>query len=104
MKKLEENMDYKIFWSEESLSNLEEILDYLNERWTQKEIDRFKNKLNRQLEIISRFPTIFPVSNYHPNLRKAVLSKQITIFYKIQGNIIYLAYIFVNKKDIRKVK
>jgi hypothetical protein len=62
MKKLEENMDYKIFWSEESLSN------------------------------------------YHPNLRKAVLSKQITIFYKIQGNIIYLAYIFVNKKDIRKVK
>lgn len=97
-------MDYKIFWSEEALSNLEEILDYLNERWTQKEIDRFKNKLNKQLEIISRFPTIFPVSNYHPNLRKAVLSKQTTIFYKIQDNIIYLAYLFDNRKDIRKIK
>ncbi len=97
-------MDYKIFWSEEALSNLEEILDYLNERWTQKEIDRFKNKLNKQLEIISRFPTIFPVSNYHPNLRKAVLSEQTTIFYKIQDNIIYLAYLFDNRKDIRKIK
>ena len=42
-------MDYKIFWSEEALSNLEEILDYLNERWTEKEINRFKNKLNKQL-------------------------------------------------------
>jgi plasmid stabilization system protein ParE len=97
-------MDYKIFWSEEALSNLEEILDYLNERWTQKEINKFKNKLNKQLEIISRFPTIFPVSNYHPNLRKAVLSKQTTIFYKIQDNIIYLAYLFDNRKDIRKIK
>jgi len=97
-------MDYKIFWSEEALSNLEEILDYLNERWTEKEINRFKNKLNKQLEIICRFPTIFPVSNYHPNLRKAVLSKQTTIFYTIQDNIIYLAYLFDNRKDIRKIK
>jgi len=97
-------MDYKILWSEEALSNLEEILDYLNERWTQKEIDKFKNKLNKQLEIISRFPTIFPVSNYNPNLRKAVLSKQTTIFYKIQDNIIYLAYLFDNRKDIRKIE
>jgi plasmid stabilization system protein ParE len=97
-------MDYKIFWSEEALSNLEEILDYLNERWTQKEINKFKNKLNKQLEIISRFPTVFPISNHHPNLRKAVLSKQTTIFYKIQDNIIYLAYLFDNRKDIRKIK
>lgn len=97
-------MDYKILWSEEALSNLEEILDYLNKRWTPKEINRFKNKLIKQLEIISGFPTIFPLSNYHPNLRKAVLSKQTTIFYKIQDNIIYLAYLFDNRKDIRNIK
>ena len=97
-------MDYKILWTEEALSNLEEILDYLNERWTQKEINKFKDKLNKQLELIIKFPKIFPVSNFHPDLRKAVLSKQTTIFYKIQDNIIYLAYLFDNRKDIRKIK
>jgi hypothetical protein len=36
-------MDYKIFWTDEALNNLERILDYLQENWTQKEID----KINR---------------------------------------------------------
>ena len=96
-------MDYKLHWSDESLKNLEEILDYLSSRWTQKEIDRFKHKLSRQLGLIIQNPYMFPVSTYNPYLRKAVLSKQTTIFYKIEDFKVSIAYLHINRKNIKRI-
>jgi len=97
-------MDFKLIWSQEAINNLEEILDYLITNWSQKEVIRFKKKLSRQIDLIIQFPNMFPVSVYNTELRKAVLSKQTTLFYKIKGNEIYLVYIFVNARDIKKIK
>ena len=97
-------MDYKIFWTEEAIRNLEEIIDYLHSRWTQRELDNFKVKLSKQIDLISRSPKLFPISTFQPRLRKAVLSKQTTVFYEVKNKTIYLAYIFVNYKSQDKLK
>jgi plasmid stabilization system protein ParE len=97
-------MDYKIVWSDESLKNLDDILSYLEEKWTAKEIIRFKSKLSRQIELISANPLLFPVSQFQPRLRKAVLSKQTTIFYEAKGKNIFIAYIFSNKMNPKRIK
>ena len=96
--------DYKILWTNESISNLESILNYLTIRWTQREIDYFRNRLSRQLIIIQQNPYLFPVSQYTSRLRKAVLSKQITVFYEISGHTISLIYLFNNKQNIERIK
>ena len=96
-------MVYKLQWSEEAINNLEEILNYLHSKWTNREVNKFKTKLSKQLNLIVQNPLIFPASDYNPKLRKAVLSPQTTIFYQIKDNTIYLAYIFVNKKDNSKI-
>jgi len=75
-------MDYKLFWSKESISNLDSILAYLESEWTNREIANFKRKLSKQLELIEKNPRLFTVSDVQPRLRKAVLSKQTTIFYE----------------------
>jgi len=95
--------DFKIFWTEEAINNLEEIIDYLRNRWTEREVNIFKKKLSKQIELIEQNPKLFPLSTYNPRLRKAVLSKQTTIFYETVDNVIYLAYLFNNKKDINKI-
>ncbi len=92
-------MDYKLYWTEEAVKDLENILDYLMEKWSLKEVEDFKQKLSKQLHFIMQFPFMFPVSIQNPTLRKAVLSKQTSIYYKIEKNIIYLVYLFVNQKD-----
>lgn len=97
-------MDYKIFWTEEAIRNLEEIINYLLSKWTQKEVDNFKLKLSRQIDLIGKNPKLFPISTFQPRLRKAVLSKQISIFYEIKDNVIYLAYIFVNYRTRDRLK
>jgi len=97
-------MDFKFVWSQEAINNLEEILDYLILNWSQKEVVRFKKKLSKQIDLIIQFPKMFPVSVYNTELRKAVLSKQTTLFYKIKGNEIFLVYLFVNARDIKTIK
>ena len=96
--------EYKLFWTDEALKNLDQILEYLKHKWTRKEVDNFKNKLANQLDIILRYPLIFPKSDKQPRLRKSVLSKQITIFYEIKGSLIYLVYLFDNRQDPKKLK
>lgn len=57
----------------------------------------------KQISLIEQNPKLFPISQYNPKLRKAVLSKQTTIFYEVTGQIIYLVYIFNNKLEIEKI-
>lgn len=45
-------MDYKLRWSDEAVRNLEEILDNIKFKWTDKEVDNFKSKLSHQLDLI----------------------------------------------------
>ena len=97
-------MDYNIFWSEEAIKNLDSILDYLIDKWSDREVSNFKKKLSKQIELIIRNPFMFPVSEYQPSLRKAVLSRQTTMFYEIKGQNIKLVYLFVNKMNINKIK
>ena len=96
--------DYKIFWTDEAINILESILTYLKNNWTQREIDNFKKKLGNQIKLIENNPGIFPLSKYNSRLRKAVLSKQTTIFYEVSGQIIYLVYLFNNQQSIEKIK
>jgi len=97
-------MDYKIHWTRESIRNLEQILDYLINKWTQREVDNFKQKLSEQLDLIADNPYMFPISRYNGRLRKAVLSKQTTVYYEVKENTIYIAYQFVNRQDSNKLR
>ena len=97
-------MDYKIFWSEESLRNLEDILKYLETEWTEKEVKKFKIKLIKQIDLISLNPRLFPVSQFQPRLRKAVLSRHTTIFYEIKDHQIFIAYLFSNRMNPKRIK
>lgn len=96
-------MEYKLYWTDEALRNLDEILVYLANHWTHVEINHFKQKLSKMLDLIINNPFLFPISVYNKRLRKAVLSKQTTIFYEVKDNKIYLAYLFVNKKSIGRI-
>ena len=97
-------MDYKLPWSDESVKNLEDILDDIKFKWTDKEVNNFKSKLSHQLDLIVQNPLMFPVSTIKNGQRKAVLSKQTTIFYQIIDDIVYLTYLHINKMDINKIK
>mgnify|MGYP000941013281 FL=1 len=89
---------YKLIWSDEALNNLKGIIDYLENRWTKKEIKKFALLLDKQLKLIEDNPFLFAESDKSNGLRKSVLSKQTTIYYRIIGYEIRIITLFDNRQ------
>lgn len=96
--------EFKLFWTEEAISNLESILNYISAEWTEREVINFKKILSRQIQLIGQFPLIFPRSVYNLRLRKAVLSKQTIIFYEVKNQLIYIVFLFSTLQNPEKFK
>lgn len=85
-------------YSAQSLSNTTEIIAYLRRRFSQKEIDNFTQSLADFEKIISLYPTLYAQSP-KMKIRRAVLSKVLSIYYTIRKNKIYIVAILDNRWD-----
>ena len=74
---------YNIEWAAEALNNLDSIIEYLHNRWTDRELSNFSKLLDKRINTISRNPHAFPASSLSPDIRRCVLSEQTTIYYEI---------------------
>lgn len=106
MKKLEKNMSngYNIYWTDEANNNYDNIINYLESNWSIKEKSEFVRKLEKRVELIKRFPEIFPKSYLSPNTCRPVLTEQITIYYSIENQIIKILSLFDVRQSPDKIK
>lgn len=95
---------HKIIWSDESLKNLDTIIEYLELNWTEKEVKKFLNILDKRIKLISLNPLIFPSKLKNKNIRRSVLSKQTSIFYRISETRIEVLSIFDSRQNPGKLK
>lgn len=95
---------YKLIWSDNALEDLQGILKYLQEKWTEKEIRKFSKKLDTRLNLISTNPLLFPSSHLKKNLRRSVLTYQTTIYYRITGKVVHIVSLFDTRQNPKKLK
>ena len=95
---------YKIIWTDEALDNLADIIEYLELRWTKREIRNFSRLLDQQVNLIRSNPELFPTSTASSLLRKSVLTKQTTIYYRVDNNEIQIVTLFDNRQDPKNLK
>ena len=94
---------YKIVWSDEALSNLKNILTYLENNWSKKEINKFATLLDRQLNRIQNNPFLFAESESRSTIRKSVLTKQVSIYYRIKNKTVELISLIDNRQNPKKL-
>lgn len=90
---------YKVIWSKEAYNNLEAIINYFEAIWTEQELRKFVVKLEKRINLIAQRPQIFPLSHHQSNIRRSVLSKQTTIYYKIRQRKIEIVSLFDTRQD-----
>ena len=95
---------YKLVWSEEALRNLKGIIEYLEKRWTNREIKKFAQLLDKQLELIRENPFLFATSEKSNELRRSVLSRQTTLYYRIKDCEVQIITLFDNRQNPNKLK
>jgi plasmid stabilization system protein ParE len=92
-------MNRKIRLSKRASRKLEKLLIFLEEDWSIKVKKDFLFKLEVALKQIRKLPESFPESNKIPGLRKCVVTRQTTIFYKYSDTTIYIVSLFDNRQN-----
>lgn len=96
-------MSHIIKWTFRAEADYLVILDYLESNWTKKELLKFTTKTSKAIVQISKTPKAFPASK-KKNVRKCVLVKQVSIYYRIKKKEIELLTFWDNRRRPKKLK
>ncbi len=97
---------YKILWTDEAINNLGSIIKYLEENWTEKELKKFAQSLERRINLIAIRPQIFPISRKKNEIRRSVLDKHNTIYYRVhvKNKLVEILTLWGSRRDPEKLK
>ncbi len=96
-------MALEIVWSEEAENQLSEIIEYLENEWSEKEIRNFFVRLEESLYEISKNPDTYKNSTRKPGTKEFQHSKQTTIFYTYDQKNVNILLLWPNKQNPDKI-
>ena len=88
-----------IVWTEQSRQNAISIKSYLNSNFSPKEVDHFYAIIKSFEIAVCAFPRLYPLSPSSKKIRRAVLSKVLSAYYRINGNQIEVIALLDNRSD-----
>ncbi|RZJ99637.1 MAG: type II toxin-antitoxin system RelE/ParE family toxin [Flavobacterium sp.] len=95
---------YKIFWTDFALSELEKTIEYLEENWTERELRNLALEIEETLSLLSHNPGLFQASDIKKEIRRVVIAKHNTLYYRVKNNSIEILSFFSNRQSPKKRK
>ena len=89
----------QIVYTSTSLSNATAIKKYLSNKFSQKEVDHFFSLLQSFESVVVSYPKLYPKTPKKKNVRRAVLSKPLSVFYRIEKSTVEVLAILDNRCD-----
>jgi plasmid stabilization system protein ParE len=96
-------MPKEIIWSELADNDFEDILEYLAKNWNQKVASKFMTITFHFIDQIAVHPKQFPMIYKKEKIRKCVITKQNTLFYKESKANIEILRIFDTRQNPKKL-
>ena len=78
------------------------IKNFILFKFTQREVDNFYKMLATFERIVSAFPEIYPLSTENQEIHRAVLSKQLSVFYSLSKDQINVIAVLDNRVGYSK--
>lgn len=97
-------MKREIVWSPRARNDYFQLLEYLIAEWGATSAGKFQDSLIVILEHIAQRPEMYQRSRKQKNIRRCVLSKHTTLFYRVQKEKIELITLFDTRQDPAKKK
>jgi plasmid stabilization system protein ParE len=97
-------MPKQIIWSPSSEEDFIDILNYLKQNWGDKVLQDFISLTSTLVEQIAFNPKQFPVIYSKKKIRKCVITKHNSIFYKERKDFVDILRIYDNRQDPIKLK
>lgn len=91
-------MAKEIIWTPKGEKTHDEIIEYLEREWSEREVINFIKRVDKIVKHISRYPLAYRSAGKE-DVREAVITKHNILLYRISGQIIYLLYFWDTRKN-----
>jgi len=92
-------MPFIVKFSPQAEDTFEAIVVQLEQRWGNKIVRDFKDKVSKALDIIAEAPLIYPIAEENEKLRKCVLHKSCSMYYLIYDDLVEILYFWDNRQE-----
>ena len=93
----------EVLWSDDAKLDFDENIEYLLKEWFEESAFTFIEEVESILGLLKTNPKLYPMSDYK-SIRRAVIRKQITLFYQSKKSSIYLVRFWNSYKDPQSLK
>jgi plasmid stabilization system protein ParE len=97
-------MSFRIVWPPASKDEYADLLSFVELNHGVDAALKLLEKTDKVLEFIAANPEMFPASDAQKAIRKAVITKQTSLFYRITGQEIQLLHFWDNRRDPNSLK
>lgn len=95
---------YRVRWTNHALSELQEAYAYLEEHWSPNQLHDLSITIEHKVRLISQNPYLFQKTSKDKNIRRAVVKKLNSLYYRINGDEIEILSFFANRRNPKSNK
>jgi len=97
-------MPKEIIWSPLAESDVIQVIDFLEKNWTVNIAVKFLDKIDASIFLISRDYDLFPLINKELGIRKCVISKHNSLYYREINDKIEIIRLFDTRQDPKNLR
>lgn len=91
-------MSLEILWSDEANEIFDNIVLFIENKWSIRDAENFVIHTNKVLKLIAEQPYMYKAS-INSNIRKALITKQTSVFYEIHNEFIMILFFWDNRQE-----
>jgi plasmid stabilization system protein ParE len=92
-------MSLQIFYTPRSKETLESVYNFINNKFGPNPANKFLLKAEQAVALIAEHPFMFKASAIDDNVRIAFISKQTSLFYRVNETSIHLLFFWDNRQE-----
>ncbi len=97
-------MPKTIVWSDNAKEDISSLVYYLASNWGKKIADDYITLIAELVEQFAEFPKLYPVIHTRKKIRKCVVSKHNTIYYREKREYVEIISVFDTRQNPDKLK
>ena len=99
-------MKLPVIWAPSAIKSLEEIVAYLENKWTVKEANAFLDQAFTVIQLLREYPRMYEASRKKQYQHKAFITEQVSLIYKYRPRKkdLHLLLFWDNRRDPAKRK
>ncbi|OOQ60219.1 type II toxin-antitoxin system RelE/ParE family toxin [Mucilaginibacter pedocola] len=92
-------MIYEVTFTKRANSTFISVQDQLFDKWGQRTLSKFEKRTEKVLKTLSHSPFSYQALEDNPNIRKAYIHKNCSLFYKVRDNKVAILFFWDNRQD-----